>query len=120
MDEVFGTEDTKFDMSIAPVLDTTNFDSGIANMSSTLSNFKVDSDPNFSIGSFDQVQTINVNSDNSDILKSLNNIDGNLTNLNTNMSNMQVTLDGETLVGEMAPAMNTELGKMTTLQMRGV
>ena len=120
LDEVFGTEDTKFDMSIAPVLDTTNFDSGIANMSSTLSNFKVDSDPNFSIGSFDQVQTINVNSDNSDILKSLNNIDGNLTNLNTNMSNMQVTLDGETLVGEMAPAMNTELGKMTTLQMRGV
>lgn len=74
----------------------------------------------FKIDSFDQKQFVNVKMDDSDILGSLNNMNSTMDDIKNNMSGMQVNLDGDTMVGELAPRLNDQLGDMTTLNMRGV
>lgn len=74
----------------------------------------------FKIDSFDQKQFVNVKMDDSDILGSLNNMNSTMDDIKNNMSGMQVNLDGDTMVGELAPRLNDQLGDMTTLNLRGV
>ena len=115
----------KLDMSIVPTFDNGVFNSNMSGVSDEISKAFSNimgggASASFNVGSFDVEQIMNVKTDNSDILSKLDNIDANTAELQDTMSSMQVTLDSQTLVGELAPAMNQEMGSLSTMSLRGV
>lgn len=58
--------------------------------------------------------------DDTDILRSINEVRTEIANLSDELKNMNVTLDSDTLVGRMAPKLDSALGFMAKLAGRGV
>ena len=70
--------------------------------------------------SFDADEDIALNVNNSDVVTAINKLQTKLDAMEAKIKGLTITLDGKTLVGELTPSINEEMGRLTTLQIRGV
>ena len=113
-------DDLDITPTITPVLDLSQIQNGVYGVNDLLSGVNP--------GTFGMVdsnvrgmyETNNALYNDANVIKAINGLESRLDNVASRIESMRVVLDNGTLVGEMAPGMDVELGNISTLTRRGV
>ena len=122
IDTIYSMLDDDLDVTptITPVLDLSQIQNGIYGIDNLLSGVNGGSfgAVDRSVRSMYETNTALYNDSN--VLRAIDSLNARLDNVATRIESMRVVLDNGTLVGEMAPGMDVELGNISTLTRRGV
>lgn len=116
-------DDLEIQPVITPVLDSSQIQNGISSINgmTTGSAFVNTTGLNIARGlSYSPVNGVSSPYNDSNIVAAINGLESRLDNVASRIESMRVVLDNGTLVGEMAPGMDVELGNISTLTRRGV
>lgn len=107
--------------AFSPLINSTGFQNGISSMQSQLSGLQTGAlSTGLTAKLAASVNTSKLESDNSQMLRELQDMRREFGVLSEAVRNMQIVMDNGTLVGQIAPAMDQELGRRAVKQKRGV
>lgn len=111
--ELYKSIDSGFgEPTITPVLDLTDFQSGLGDMNSMMSGTSWDLSNAARLGAdakFNANNQYMMNTDNTDVVSAINSLQGQVSDLQNSMSGMQVVMDSGALVGSIAAPMDKAL-----------
>ena len=113
-------DDLDLTPTITPVLDLSQIQNGVYGVNDLLSGVNTGTFGMVDSNVRSMYETNNTLYNDANVIKAINGLESRLDNVASRIESMRVVLDNGTLVGEMAPGMDVELGNISTLTRRGV
>lgn len=113
-------DDLDLTPTITPVLDLSQIQNGVYGVNNLLSGVNSGTFGMIDNNVRGMYETSTTPYNDSNVIAAINGLETRLDNVASRIESMRVVLDNGTLVGEMAPGMDVELGNISTLTRRGV